>query len=68
MGEQFISDSPNHEVRHSVEISRPIIKRNLYNARYQRNAFVMAEAERLHVTLLWLPTYSPNLNLIERLW
>jgi len=40
----------------------------LDNARYQRNAFVMAEAERLHVTLLWLPTYSPNLNLIERLW
>jgi len=40
----------------------------LDNARYQRNAFVMAEAVRLHVTLLWLPTYSPNLNLIERLW
>ncbi len=40
----------------------------LDNARYQRNAFVMAEAERLHITLLWLPTYSPNLNLIERLW
>ena len=39
----------------------------LDNAPYQRNAFVMAEAERLHVTLLWLPTYSPNLNLIERL-
>ena len=28
----------------------------------------MAEAERLHITLLWLPSYSPNLNLIERLW
>ena len=28
----------------------------------------MAEAERLRITLLWLPTYSPNLNLIERLW
>lgn len=28
----------------------------------------MAEAERLGITLLWLPTYSPNLNLIERLW
>ena len=38
----------------------------IYNARYQRNAFVMAEAERLHVSPLWLPTYSPNL--IERLW
>ena len=40
----------------------------LDNARYQRNAFVMAEAERLHITLLWLPTYSPHLNLLERLW
>ena len=28
----------------------------------------MAEAERLGITLLWLPTYSPNFNLIERLW
>lgn len=40
----------------------------LDNARYQRNKYVMAEAERLHITLLWLPSYSPNLNLIERLW
>ncbi len=40
----------------------------LDNARYQRNAYVMAEAARLEITLLWLPTYSPNLNLIERLW
>lgn len=40
----------------------------LDNARYQRNKYVMAEAERLRITLLWLPSYSPNLNLIERLW
>ncbi len=40
----------------------------LDNARYQRNHFVMAEAERIGITLLWLPTYSPNLNLIEWLW
>ena len=40
----------------------------LDNARYQRNHYVMAEAERLRITLMWLPTYSPNLNLIERLW
>lgn len=40
----------------------------LDNARYQRNHYVMSEAERLGITLLWLPTYSPNLNLIERLW
>jgi transposase len=40
----------------------------LDNARYQRNAVVMACAEQLGLTLLFLPSYSPNLNLIERLW
>ncbi len=28
----------------------------------------MSEVERLGITLLWLPTYSPNLHLMERLW
>lgn len=40
----------------------------LDNARYQRNAAVQALAARLGITLLFLPSYSPNLNLIERLW
>lgn len=40
----------------------------LDNARYQRNAVVMALAEELGIRLLFLPSYSPNLNLIERLW
>ena len=40
----------------------------LDNARYQRCAAVEAEAERLGIALLFLPSYSPNLNLIERLW
>lgn len=40
----------------------------LDNARYQRNAIVMGLAEQLGITLLFLPSYSPNLNLIERLW
>lgn len=38
------------------------------NARYQRCKVVMAEAKKLGVELLFLPSYSPNLNLIERLW
>ena len=38
------------------------------NARYQRNAVVEALASQLGITLLFLPSYSPNLNLIERLW
>ena len=38
------------------------------NARYQHNAAVKALASQLGITLLFLPSYSPNLNLIERLW
>ena len=40
----------------------------LDNARYQRNAVVQTLAGQLGITLLYLPSYSPNLNLIERLW
>ena len=40
----------------------------LDNARYQRNAVVQTLAGQLGITLLFLPSYSPNLNLIERLW
>jgi len=40
----------------------------LDNARYQRNAVVIALAQELGIELLFLPSYSPNLNLIERLW
>ena len=40
----------------------------LDNARYQRNAVVQALAAKLGIVLLFLPSYSPNLNLIERLW
>ena len=38
------------------------------HARYQRCALVDACAQRLGIELLFLPAYSPNLNLIERLW
>jgi transposase len=40
----------------------------LDNARYQRNAAVQVLAEQVGIRLLFLPSYSPNLNLIERLW
>ena len=40
----------------------------LDNARYQRCALVQAVAQELGIELLYLPAYSPNLNLIERLW
>lgn len=38
------------------------------NARYQRCQKVMEHASACRVELLFLPAYSPNLNLIERLW
>ena len=38
------------------------------NARYQRCRLVFERAKQLGIELLFLPTYSPNLNLIERLW
>jgi len=40
----------------------------LDNARYQKCAVVQELAAVLKVELLYLPSYSPNLNLIERLW
>lgn len=40
----------------------------LDNARYQKCKIVNELAERLNIELLYLPPYSPNLNIIERLW
>jgi transposase len=38
------------------------------NARYQHGKLVEGLAKELGITLQFLPSYSPNLNLIERLW
>jgi transposase len=48
-------------------ICRPIVI-VLDNARYQRCKLVEDLAKELGVTLQFLPSYSPNLNLIEWLW
>ena len=40
----------------------------LDNARYQKCKIVADKSRELGIELLYLPTYSPNLNLIERLW
>lgn len=40
----------------------------LDNARYQRCKLVQSFAAGLGIELLFLPSYSPNLNLIERFW
>src|SRR3712207_1435052 len=48
-------------------LSKPITL-VLDNARYQKCQVVQALAASLGMELLYLPSYSPNLNLIERLW
>ena len=40
----------------------------LDNARYQKCKLVFYFAKLLDIELLYLPAYSPNLNIIERLW
>jgi transposase len=40
----------------------------LDNARYQRSNIVQTTAKFFNIDLIYLPPYSPNLNLIERLW
>jgi len=48
-------------------IGKPIVV-VMDNARYQRSATVKARASELDIQIMYLPTYSPNLNLIERVW
>src|SRR5215470_3254812 len=51
----------------AASVGRPITI-VLDNARYQKCAAVQGLAKSLGITLLYLPGYSPNLNLIERVW
>jgi len=44
------------------------IKIILDNAKYQRCELVENFAKSLKIDLVFLPSYSPNFNLIERLW
>ena len=50
-----------------ASVGRPITL-VLDNARYQKCALVRDLAVTLGIELLYLPSYSPNLNLIERVW
>jgi transposase len=38
------------------------------NARYNKNKMLKQWVEKHRIELIYLPAYSPNLNLIERLW
>jgi transposase len=40
----------------------------LDNARYQKCEIVRALAKELNIHLVFIPPYSPNLNLVERVW
>ena len=53
---------------HTAFVGRLPISIVLDNARYQKCKLVQATAKLFDIELLYLPAYSPNLNLIERMW
>ena len=57
----FLNQLRNHYVVSPIKIV-------LDNARYQHCKLVETAAKELNIELLFLPSYSPNLNIIERLW
>ena len=50
------------------EYAGKVIHLALDNARYQKCVVVQDLAQSLGIDLVYIPPYSPNLNLIERLW
>jgi transposase len=52
----------------AAEYSGKTVHIILDNARYQKCEVVRTLAEELGIILQYIPPYSPNLNLIERLW
>jgi len=51
----------------SLYVDLPIVL-VMDNAKYQHCKLVLEKAKSLNITILFLPAYSPNLNIIERLW
>ena len=52
----------------AAEYAGTLIYIILDNARYQKCLIVTELANQLGIHLVYIPPYSPNLNLIERLW
>ena len=52
---------------HNLKLGIPLTL-FLDNARYQHCVLVIEKAASLQIELCFLPSYSPSLNLIERLW
>jgi transposase len=65
----YITATEVCELLHKLAASNLGVPITLFldNARYQKCARVMAVAAELNIELCYLPAYSPNLNLIERL-
>jgi transposase len=66
----YINSSSVIELLGKLRLRHPgrKIKIVLDNAAYQRNWLVRWHAALLDIELIFLPSYSPNLNLIERYW
>jgi transposase len=58
------------ELMRKVRVAHPVgrVVLILDNAGYQACYLVRSAANMQGIELLFLPTYSPNLNLIERVW
>ena len=68
--ESYITATEVCEMLHkiSAEYAGEAVHLILDNARYQKCKVVMDLAQTLDIELDYIPPYSPNLNLIERLW
>lgn len=68
--ESYITAAEVCEMLHriSAEYAGKAVHLVLDNARYQKCRAVMELAGQLGIVLNYVPPYSPNLNLIERLW
>lgn len=65
----YITSTQVCELLNKIHVSSTLpVTLILDNARYQKCKLVAELAEKLNIELLYLPAYSPNLNLIERLW
>ena len=67
---KYVNSQTVCELLERIHTQHPTEKVSLVldNARYQRNEKVRAMADELNIDLVFLPSYSPNLNLIERVW
>lgn len=70
INETYINAWSIVELMRKIRALNPIGKVVLVldNARYQACYVVKSAAHMMQIELLYLPPYSPNLNLIERIW